>query len=185
MTTQQKIQDLFDNFFNFLVNDSELKGLATTEEKRILCRNFLNFLQEKNKRYGDSALNPIQIFSKSDASAQISNRLDDKLSRIKTSTYLIKNDLSDVFGYISLLLIQKDWIYFETINSKQKTQNVEVLDFEIFTNGNNKLIIKINNQLSLIKNSTELKKRDVHKLFELIAISLIENTWIEFSELID
>ena len=41
------------------------------------------------------------------------------------------------------------------------------------------------NQLSIIKSSTELKGSDVRRLFELISISLIENNWIEFSELID
>jgi len=87
-----------------------------TEEKiEILFNNFKEFLKEKNRRYGDSALTPIQIFSKSDAGSQICNRLDDKLNRIKNAKELKKNDVSDIFGYIALLLIQNEWIEFKDL----------------------------------------------------------------------
>ena len=87
-----------------------------TEEKiEILFDNFKEFLKEKNRRYGDSALTPIQIFSKSGADNQIRNRLDDKLNRIKNAKELKKNDVSDIFGYIALLLIQNEWIEFKDL----------------------------------------------------------------------
>jgi len=78
-----------------------------------LFNNFKDFLKEKNKRYGDAALYPINIFSKSDANNQVCNRLDDKLNRIKNSEILKKNDVSDLFGYIALLLIQNKWTTFD------------------------------------------------------------------------
>jgi hypothetical protein len=89
--------------------------LNTQEKIELLFDNFKEFLKEKNKRYGDSALNPIQIFSKKDVDTQICNRLDDKLSRIRNSITLQKNDISDVFGYIALLMIQNNWTDFKDL----------------------------------------------------------------------
>ena len=81
----------------------------------LLFDNFKEFLLEKNKRYGDSAINPIQVFSNESAEEQIRARLDDKLRRIKNSDELRKNDVSDCFGYIALLLISKGWLEFEDL----------------------------------------------------------------------
>lgn len=92
-----------------------IEEMNTQEKMVTLFRNFCEFLMEKNKRYGDSALNPAQIFSKIDASNQICNRLDDKLNRIKNSGELRKNDVADVFGYVALLLIANDWLEFEDL----------------------------------------------------------------------
>jgi hypothetical protein len=89
-----------------------------TETQKLIDKLFINFkefLKEKNRRYGDSALNPMHIFSKGEAGNQICNRLDDKLDRIKNSDSLRKNDVSDVFGYIALLLIQKNWTEFDDL----------------------------------------------------------------------
>jgi hypothetical protein len=88
----------------------------TTQEKiEKLFNNFKEFLKEKNRRYGDSAIHPIKIFSKIDASNQIYNRLDDKLSRIQNTKEIRKNDLADLLGYISLALIEKDWLEFDDL----------------------------------------------------------------------
>lgn len=64
-------------------------------------------LLEKNKRYGDSALKPIRVFSKLDASEGILIRLDDKLSRIRNSGQWRTNDVCDMIGYLVLLSISK------------------------------------------------------------------------------
>jgi len=88
----------------------------TTQEKiDILFDNFKDFLKEKNKRYGDAAISPIKVFSRSDSGSQICNRCDDKLSRIKNSAELKKNDCADIFGYIALLLIENNWLDFEDL----------------------------------------------------------------------
>jgi hypothetical protein len=89
--------------------------MNTQEKIEVLFDNFKDFLKEKNRRYGDSAIAPIKIFTKSDAGSQICNRLDDKLSRIKNSSDLKKNDLADIFGYTALLLIEKGWIEFDDL----------------------------------------------------------------------
>ena len=80
-----------------------------------VCRNLERLLKEKNKRYGDSALDPKNIFSKLKSDEQIKVRLDDKLSRINNSGELRKNDLVDITGYLVLLMISKDWIEFEEL----------------------------------------------------------------------
>ena len=87
--------------------------MTTQDNIDILFDNFKAFLLEKNKRYGDSAINPIQVFSNKSAEEQIRARLDDKLRRIKNSDELRKNDVADVMGYIALLLISKNWLEFE------------------------------------------------------------------------
>ena len=60
-------------------------------------------------------MEPLGIFSKESAHNQICNRLDDKLSRIKNSNELRKNDVADTFGYIVLLMIQNEWLEFEEL----------------------------------------------------------------------
>lgn len=72
-------------------------------------------LLEKNKRYGNSALQPLAIFSKQDASSSISVRIDDKLSRIKNSPTLRKNDVFDLIGYCTLLCVNQGWTDFDEL----------------------------------------------------------------------
>lgn len=48
------------------------------------CDEIKQLLLEKNRKYGDSALNPVRIFAKSDATEQLKVRIDDKLNRLKT-----------------------------------------------------------------------------------------------------
>jgi hypothetical protein len=93
----------------------DFKNINTQDKIDLLFDNFKKFLKEKNKRYGDSAISPIQIFSKENANNQIYNRLDDKLSRIKNSKEIKKNDLADVFGYVALALVEKGWLEFNDL----------------------------------------------------------------------
>jgi hypothetical protein len=92
--------------------EPEAKQPNTQEKIDILFHNFGEFLKEKNRRYGDSALKPAQIFSRVPATDQLCNRLDDKLNRIKNSDELKKNDVADVFGYVALILIANGWTEF-------------------------------------------------------------------------
>ena len=78
-----------------------------------VCDGIKAMLIEKNKNYGDSALSPIRVFSKAPAAASIMTRLDDKISRIKNSNELRKNDTIDLLGYLVLLCIANDWANFE------------------------------------------------------------------------
>ena len=66
-----------------------------------------DLLLYKNEKYGDSAINPKKIFYKGDARNVILIRLDDKLSRITANTDDSPrvNDVADIIGYCTLLLI--------------------------------------------------------------------------------
>lgn len=73
-----------------------------------VCDDIKELLLEKNRKYGDSALNPNRIFSKADAVEQILVRIDDKLNRIQKGAGLLANDedvVSDLIGYLVLLKI--------------------------------------------------------------------------------
>lgn len=65
-----------------------------------------DLLIEKNRKYGNSALDPERIFSGASSTEAIRVRIDDKLSRIKTSDPDDQEDsISDLIGYCILLLI--------------------------------------------------------------------------------
>jgi len=60
----------------------------------------------KNKKYGNSALEPIRVFSKASPTEQILVRLDDKLSRLANQQANEDEDVTlDLLGYLVLLRI--------------------------------------------------------------------------------
>lgn len=65
----------------------------------------VKLLKEKNSAYGNTALNPPNIFSKLDSTEAICARLDDKLSRIKNRGINDKTEdtVDDIIGYLFLL----------------------------------------------------------------------------------
>ena len=77
--------------------------------------NLGHLVLEKNKRYGNSALNPLNIFSELSAEEGIRVRLDDKLSRIRNSEELRKNDVADIMGYLILLSLANNWEDFSDL----------------------------------------------------------------------
>lgn len=90
-----------------------IKEESNTQDKiQTLFENFKDFLQEKNKRYGDSVINPVKVFSKVEPTNKACIRLDEKLQRIINSEELRKNDVCDTFGYLALLMIDKGWLTF-------------------------------------------------------------------------
>lgn len=73
-----------------------------------VCDGIKDMLIKKNQSYGDSAVDPIRIFSKSDNLEQIKVRIDDKLSRIsRGSEFYGDNDLDDLIGYLVLFKVAK------------------------------------------------------------------------------
>lgn len=72
------------------------------------CDSVRDLLLDKNAKYGDSALNPVRVFSKADTIEQLLVRIDDKLNRIKSGAGLLATDedvLVDLIGYLVLLKI--------------------------------------------------------------------------------
>ena len=88
-----------------LITMSEQTELKIVE----VCENVAALLIEKNRKYGDSALRPMNVFSKDSVSDSIRVRLDDKLSRVKNSDELRENDVLDIIGYMILLTISNGW----------------------------------------------------------------------------
>jgi hypothetical protein len=64
-------------------------------------------LVEKNQAYGDSALNPVRVFSQASPEEQILVRIDDKLSRIARGKATGEDVLRDLQGYLVLLKMVK------------------------------------------------------------------------------
>lgn len=84
-----------------------MTNTTETQEKIVeITEAMRDLLLYKNKKYGDSALNPQHIFYKGDAVNSILIRLDDKLSRIMANTDETPriNDVADIIGYCTLLL---------------------------------------------------------------------------------
>ena len=87
--------------------ENELSG---TQQKIIkVCDEVKNMLLEKNRKYGDAALNPIRIFATSDTIEQLKVRIDDKLNTFKN---MQKDDTEDVvndlIGYLILLKVAEE-----------------------------------------------------------------------------
>ena len=87
----------------------------TEKQIKTVCDNLADFLIAKNRNYGNSALSPINVFSKLSPEGALMVRVDDKLSRIRNSSELRKNDLTDSMGYMVLLCILNGWLNFDDL----------------------------------------------------------------------
>jgi hypothetical protein len=72
-----------------------------------VCSEMANFLVEKNRKYGNSAIEPIRIFSKVDTMEQLNIRIDDKLNRIKQGSVDEEDTEKDLMGYLILKRVAK------------------------------------------------------------------------------
>ena len=170
-------------------------------------------LIEKNKRYGNAALSPINVFYKGDAQTSICIRLDDKLSRIKNSDVLRKNDMFDLLGYCILLqvdyLTRQSYVNAETpfkerlefvftivedIQKCMDEHNMKSLDYEpnsfkgfSKTEDDNVGIIRnLNGICSDIKNDKYDYVYTMNPYLILFLIQyFVENDITDFSDLID
>ena len=73
-----------------------------------VCDDIKELLIHKNRKYGNSALKPCRVFSKSSPVEQLLVRIDDKLNRIMQGAGLLANDedvINDLIGYLVLLKI--------------------------------------------------------------------------------
>ena len=70
-----------------------------------VVKQITDLLKSKNKAYGNTALNPSNVFSKLDSTEAICARLDDKLARIKNKGINDKTEdtVDDIIGYLLLL----------------------------------------------------------------------------------
>ena len=90
----------------------------TQSDIAYVCEKLKELLLEKNRKYGDSALNPVRIFSKASVLEQLKVRMDDKLSRLRNAQDDEDEDpTTDMIGYLILykvaLMQQRRAIDFE------------------------------------------------------------------------
>lgn len=69
-----------------------------------------SLLEYKNEKYGNAVANPLDIFT---GKCKAGTRLDDKLSRVKNSPKLRKNDIADIMGYLVHVCIENGWYNFD------------------------------------------------------------------------
>lgn len=77
---------------------------------KIITDSIASLLEYKNNKYGNSALEPLNIFQ---GKCKVGHRLDDKLARVKNSSILSKNDVSDLIGYLILTCKENNWNNFD------------------------------------------------------------------------
>jgi hypothetical protein len=70
----------------------------------VLC-DLRQMLVAKNAAYGNSALDPVRVFSKADPAEQLRVRIDDKISRLLRGAAAGEDTVSDLLGYLILLRI--------------------------------------------------------------------------------
>ena len=115
---------------------------------RATCQEMADFLVEKNRAYGNSAAEPVGIFSKRlDPLAQIDVRIDDKLNRLlKGNEYAGDDTIKDLAGYLLLRMIvaaeQKKESAFDLSEEAKKAQSARVQHGGIIPSSHDRIIGK-------------------------------------------
>ena len=97
------VDSVYQNSTNSLLMDKNFFAVQVT----IVLEEIQNLLIAKNQKYGNSALEPLGVFSKLDSKEGLLIRIDDKLKRIKNGS-LQRDDedvINDLIGYLVLLKI--------------------------------------------------------------------------------
>lgn len=88
------------------LEDSKSDVNPFREKVRTVLSEIEKLLVAKNEAYGNSALEPINVFSKASAAEQLKVRIDDKLNRLyRGKEYGSEDTVTDLLGYIVLLKI--------------------------------------------------------------------------------
>ena len=84
--------------------------MSTKNKIKNKCKELEDLLLYKNEKYGNSALEPLNVFSQANAVAGIKMRIDDKLKRIKNAGLCdaTEDTLQDLAGYLILLMIANE-----------------------------------------------------------------------------
>jgi len=109
MEMAKKKKEVAENFEEPTEDELTEFDLGT---KRILDEEW-ELLRSKNRKYGNSATNPVRAFSKASAIEQIKVRIDDKISRLVRSTSEDEDEdvVQDLTGYLVILAaLQKGYI---------------------------------------------------------------------------
>lgn len=77
---------------------------------RKVTSSICSLVEYKNKKYGNAALEPLNIFQ---GKTKVGQRLDEKLARVKNSDALSKNDVGDLMGGLILVCKENGWDNFD------------------------------------------------------------------------
>ena len=102
---RSKIKEVCDELLD---QDGAQQSSLTWSQSQIVevCDGIKNMLLEKNRKYGDSALSPVRVFSHADPAEAIRVRIDDKLSRLCHEQADEDEDvINDLIGYLILLKV--------------------------------------------------------------------------------
>lgn len=105
--------------------------LTTQDKIKSVGKEVIDLLIEKNESYGDSALEPANIFASGNAVDNLCARIDDKLMRIKTQGFrgYGEDNIKDLIGYLILLKIA-----VSEENSNLQDWQVDLLEREAIAN---------------------------------------------------
>lgn len=106
----KNFQDFCNTYKNVTIHKGDCYAVYddTKEKIKEICDNISDLLIYKNQKYGNSALEPQNIFYKGDTENALLIRLDDKIGRIINNTDGIRiNDVCDIIGYLVLYLVFK------------------------------------------------------------------------------
>lgn len=95
------------------VNQEVSKDVWSSESVKAeilnVVKNVANILIDKNRKYGNAALQPKRIFSRTNLIEQLNIRIDDKLSRIANQQEDEDEDAElDLIGYLILKRVCKN-----------------------------------------------------------------------------
>ena len=106
--TSEPVEGWIEMSAEKMSNPSVLESSFASNVRRITA-GIADLLVEKNEAYGNSALNPVRVFSKADRTEQLKVRIDDKISRIQRGTEFGDEDtVRDLIGYLVLLLVAEE-----------------------------------------------------------------------------
>lgn len=118
-TAAQNFAKTAAKFANDPLSTEDIEALTTLGEQlgvssfesnvRRILDGVADTVVQKNHAYGDSALNPVRIFSSASRMEQLFVRLDDKLSRVQRGhEYPGDDTIRDIIGYCTLILISRE-----------------------------------------------------------------------------
>lgn len=108
------LKDVFDCYFleDWMVLVEDVKESVEQSFFDKAYASLAKMQNEKDKRYGESALKPLTIFT---GKTKVADRLHDKLNRISNSDVLRKNDVADLIGYLMLVCKENGWDDFNDL----------------------------------------------------------------------
>lgn len=100
-------------------NDIARKVISDTVDK------IKEILLQKNQAYGNSAFDPIRMFSKADPEEQINVRLDDKLSRLARGENAGEDVTLDLIGY---LILKRSYAEYTKAIDSESLKESDIID---------------------------------------------------------